>query len=119
VQLDQGDAFLDDPLHRSLGLVAEYPQADWGKLTQVGAFWQLGDLQAPLRLAPPSLGEHSVAVLGEVGLEAAAIDRLLDEKVVVQWAGIAAAGTATTTATATAAAAATTTTATTAAGGGR
>lgn len=91
VRLDQGDAFLDDPLNRDLGLVAEYPQADWGKLTQVGAFWQLGDLQPPLRLAPPGLGEHSVAVLGEVGLDAAAIDRLLDEGVVVQWAGAAAA----------------------------
>jgi crotonobetainyl-CoA:carnitine CoA-transferase CaiB-like acyl-CoA transferase len=91
VRLDHGDAFLDDPLHRHLGLVAEYRQADWGKLTQVGAFWQLDDLQPSLRLAPPGLGEHTVAVLREVGLDAAAIDRLLDTGVAVQWAATGAA----------------------------
>lgn len=94
VLLDQGEAFLDDPTNRALGLVADYVQADWGKLTQVGAFWQLGDLQPALRLAPPGLGEHTVAVLREVGLEASAVDRLLAEGVAVQWPGTATAGAA-------------------------
>jgi crotonobetainyl-CoA:carnitine CoA-transferase CaiB-like acyl-CoA transferase len=87
VLLDQGEAFLDDPSHRALGLVAEYQQVDWGRMTQIGAFWQLGELQPSLRLAPPGLGEHTVAVLTEVGLEASAIEGLLAEGVAVQWPG--------------------------------
>ncbi len=94
VLLDQAEAFLDDPTNQSLGLVAEYVQADWGKLTQIGAFWQLGELQPALRLAPPGLGEHTVAVLQEVGLEAPVVDRLLAEGVAVQWPGTAGTGVA-------------------------
>ena len=31
VGLDQGEAFLDDALHRALGLVTSYPHAEWGR----------------------------------------------------------------------------------------
>ena len=85
VRLDQGDAFLDDPLNRTLGLVASYDNADWGELEQVGAFWDLGNLELALDRAPPALGEHTVEVLREVGLEDAAIDRILAEGAALQY----------------------------------
>jgi crotonobetainyl-CoA:carnitine CoA-transferase CaiB-like acyl-CoA transferase len=84
VRFDQGESFLDDPLARSLGLVASYPHAEWGRLEQVGAFWDFGDLEVSLDRAPPSLGQHTVEVLTEVGLDQAVIDDLLDRSVVVQ-----------------------------------
>ena len=84
VALDQGDAFLDDPLARRLGLIASYPHAEWGLLEQVGALWDFGGLEVTLDRAPPALGQHSVEVLTTVGLDAGAIAGLIDRGIVVQ-----------------------------------
>jgi crotonobetainyl-CoA:carnitine CoA-transferase CaiB-like acyl-CoA transferase len=84
VTLDQGEPFLDDPLHRKLGLVASYPHAEWGQLEQVGALWSLGDLEVRLDRAPPALGQHTVEVLREVGLDDRAIELLLEQSTAVQ-----------------------------------
>lgn len=85
VMLDQGEVFLDDPLNRRLGLVAGYEHAEWGPMEQIGALWSLGELELFLDRAPPSLGQHTVEVLSEVGLESSAIDRLLADAVAVQF----------------------------------
>jgi crotonobetainyl-CoA:carnitine CoA-transferase CaiB-like acyl-CoA transferase len=84
VRLDQGESFLDDPLARSLDLVASYPHAEWGVLEQVGAFWSLGDLEVSLRRAPPLLGQHSIEVLVEAGMDPDAIEALVAQGVLVQ-----------------------------------
>jgi crotonobetainyl-CoA:carnitine CoA-transferase CaiB-like acyl-CoA transferase len=84
VLLDQGETFLDDPLIRALDLVASYTHAEWGKLEQVGALWSLGDLEVKLDRAPPALGEHTVEVLSEVGLDQGTIAGLLAASVAVQ-----------------------------------
>ncbi len=84
VGLDQGASFLDDPLIRSLGLVTSYPHAEWGALEQVGAFWGLGDLEVSLDRAPPALGQHTVEVLLEAGMDPADIDVLVAGAVAVQ-----------------------------------
>jgi crotonobetainyl-CoA:carnitine CoA-transferase CaiB-like acyl-CoA transferase len=84
VKLDQGEPFLDDPLNRTLGLVTSYLHAEWGELEQVGALWSLGDLEVSLELAPPALGEHTVDVLTELGLDEDLIATLLAESVAVQ-----------------------------------
>ncbi len=84
VSLDQGDAFLDDPRNRDLGLVASYPHFEWGTLEQVGALWNLGDLEVRLDMAPPALGQHTVEVLREVGFDDRSIDALLEQAAAVQ-----------------------------------
>ena len=84
VRLDQGEAFLDDRLGRSLDLVASYPHAEWGRLEQVGALWDFGDLEVTLHRAPPALGQHTVEVLTEIGMDPVAVATLLDRAVLVQ-----------------------------------
>jgi crotonobetainyl-CoA:carnitine CoA-transferase CaiB-like acyl-CoA transferase len=58
-------------------MVASYQSAEWGRMEQPGAFWYFGDLDVRLHLAPPAVGEHTVEVLTEVGLERAEIDALV------------------------------------------
>jgi crotonobetainyl-CoA:carnitine CoA-transferase CaiB-like acyl-CoA transferase len=84
VRLNQGEVFLDDPLGRSLDLVASYPHAEWGQLEQVGALWEFGDLEVTLQRAPPALGQHTIEVLTEVGMDPSAVATLLDRAVLVQ-----------------------------------
>ncbi|HEX4218291.1 MAG TPA: CoA transferase [Acidimicrobiales bacterium] len=84
VRLDQGEAFLDDGHNRALGLVTSYRHAEWGRLEQVGALWNLGDLEVSLDRAPPALGEHTREVLAAVGLDESAIAGLLSQSVAVQ-----------------------------------
>jgi crotonobetainyl-CoA:carnitine CoA-transferase CaiB-like acyl-CoA transferase len=83
------DAFrrgiLDDPVNRQLGRVAEYETADWGRFEQIGPLLRCGpgaDGGPPLML--PAAGEHTVAVLTDLGFGADEIDALLAEKVVRQ-----------------------------------
>ena len=84
VRLDQREPFFDDPFNRAAGLVAEYQQAEWGRLEQPGAFWYFGNLDVRLELAPPALGEHTVACLMEAGLERSAVEQLLVDGVALQ-----------------------------------
>lgn len=84
VRLDQRVPFFDDPFNRAAGLVAEYQQAEWGRLEQPGAFWYFGNLDVRLELAPPALGEHTVACLAEAGLEQSTIEQLLVDGVALQ-----------------------------------
>jgi len=85
VRRNQRYAFFDDTANRAAGLVAEYQHAEWGKLEQPGALWYFGDQGVQLHLAPPALGEHTVEVLTEVGLERTAIDKLVADGVAVQY----------------------------------
>lgn len=77
VREDQKDAFFDDPANRAAGLVASYESADWRHFEQPGALWYFGDLGVRLQYAPPGLGEHTIDVLSEIGLQADEIDGLL------------------------------------------
>jgi crotonobetainyl-CoA:carnitine CoA-transferase CaiB-like acyl-CoA transferase len=77
VRQDQRLPFFDDADNRAAGLVATYRSADWGLFEQPGAFWYFRDLDVRLELAPPALGEHTVEVLSEVGLDRTEIDDLL------------------------------------------
>jgi len=77
VRREQAMAFFEDPAHLAAGLVASYHHREWGQLEQPGAMWWFGDQQLQLDRAPPALGEHTVEVLREVGLDVSQIDELL------------------------------------------
>lgn len=77
VRRDQRYPFFDEPANQAAGMVARYRHGEWGWLEQPGAAWNFGDLEVRLELAPPLLGEHTVEVLLEVGLDRAEIDELL------------------------------------------
>jgi crotonobetainyl-CoA:carnitine CoA-transferase CaiB-like acyl-CoA transferase len=81
VALDQRDAFLDDEANREAGLVATYAHGEWGRLDQTGGLWHLGDLALRIERPPPLLGEHTVEVLAEVGLDDGVIAALLADGV--------------------------------------
>jgi crotonobetainyl-CoA:carnitine CoA-transferase CaiB-like acyl-CoA transferase len=77
VRLDQGEPFFSSSANDAAGLIARYEHADYGAVEQPGAFWTFGDLDVKLDRAPPALGEHTVEVLTEVGLDPATVDALL------------------------------------------
>ncbi|MGD9797292.1 MAG: CoA transferase, partial [Acidimicrobiia bacterium] len=85
VRREQRYPFFDDPANIAAGLVADYRHAEWGRLEQPGALWYFGDQDVQLHRAPPALGEHTVEVLGEMGLDREAIDRLVADGVAVQF----------------------------------
>jgi crotonobetainyl-CoA:carnitine CoA-transferase CaiB-like acyl-CoA transferase len=86
VREDQRDPFFDDPANRAAGLVASYPNPEFGAMLQPGAMWWFRDQEVKLELSPPALGEHTVACLTELGSDSATIDGLLAEGVAVQFA---------------------------------
>lgn len=71
VRLAQMDGFLDSLDNSQAGLHAEYALRDYGRLRQIGGFWNFGDLPLALDRAAPALGEHSREILAMVGLEGA------------------------------------------------
>jgi crotonobetainyl-CoA:carnitine CoA-transferase CaiB-like acyl-CoA transferase len=85
VREDQRDPFFDDPANRAAHLVASYPHAEFGAMLQPGAMWWFRDQEVKLEMAPPALGEHTVACLTEIGLDRATIDGLLAEGAAVQF----------------------------------
>jgi crotonobetainyl-CoA:carnitine CoA-transferase CaiB-like acyl-CoA transferase len=85
-------AILDDPVNRQLGRVVSYHTADWGRFEQIGPLLRcgpdavMGEVEAGdgPRLMLPSVGEHTVEVLGELGFGGEEIDALLAAKVARQ-----------------------------------
>ena len=62
--LDLKEAF-SSPLAtaRDMRVEIEHPRA--GSISQVGAPWKLDGRSSPIRLAPPTLGQHTAEVLGD------------------------------------------------------
>src|SRR3954469_25780139 len=85
VRLDQGEPFFSSSTNDDAGLIARYEHADYGRVEQPGAFWIFGDLDVKLDRAPPALGEHTVEVLTEVGLDSATVDALLASGAALAW----------------------------------
>jgi len=65
------------------GMLTHYDDPHFGPLRGVAQPLRLDGRRTPQRRAPPLLGEHSVEVLREAGLEAATIAGLLERGVVL------------------------------------
>ena len=74
----------DDPVFRDAGLVTSMHQAQVGRFEQFGNLWSFSD--TPSRIAGPPLvvGHDTLALLEESGFDAAEIEALVADKVVVQ-----------------------------------
>ncbi len=76
---------LDDPVNRQLGRVTAYETADWGHFEQIGPLLRCGPSASPGPPAMlPGVGEHTRAVLADLGFAAPDIDALFAAKVVRQ-----------------------------------
>ena len=83
------DAFrrgiIDDPVNRQLGRVVEYDTTDWGHFEQIGPLLRCGpSVAGGPALMLPGIGEHSAAVLRDLGFGTEDVDALLAAKVVRQ-----------------------------------
>jgi crotonobetainyl-CoA:carnitine CoA-transferase CaiB-like acyl-CoA transferase len=73
---------LDDPHTAARRMVETVPHPTIGELKMLGVPFKFSDTPAKVRRAPPTLGQHTDEVLGELGMDAAEIAKLRAEKVV-------------------------------------
>ena len=76
------DEVLADPQLAARGMLARLPHSTVGDVTTLGVPVKLSDTPGSLRTAPPTLGQHTVAVLTELGLSDHEIAELRDARVV-------------------------------------
>jgi crotonobetainyl-CoA:carnitine CoA-transferase CaiB-like acyl-CoA transferase len=72
------DEVFDDPQVRHLGVVAEVEQAGYGKVRMLGFPYRGSAVRADVRRPAPRLGEHTAAVLEELGKSREEIARLVE-----------------------------------------
>ncbi|HEY3066948.1 MAG TPA: CoA transferase [Methylomirabilota bacterium] len=74
--------FMDDPAVKHHDLVREYDHPEVGKLRLMGAPLVFSDTPPPDPGPPPTLGQHTDEVLGELGYDEAAVAKLRERGVV-------------------------------------
>ena len=73
---------LDDPQTAARRMVETVAHPTIGELKMLGIPFKFSDTPAAVRRAPPTLGQHTDEILDELGMDAAAVDKLRAEKVV-------------------------------------
>src|SRR3954452_1019606 len=76
------DQFLADPHVTEREIVVDVPDKETGRLVMHNIIPRLSDTPGRLRLPAPSLGEHTAEILGQLGIDAAALDRLAADGVI-------------------------------------
>lgn len=66
----------------ALGMRVEQEHPAWGAISQVGLPLRFSATPASIRLPPPTLGEHSRAILAELGYDASAIEDFARRRVI-------------------------------------
>jgi crotonobetainyl-CoA:carnitine CoA-transferase CaiB-like acyl-CoA transferase len=82
VREDWEQGFFDQETDQPARIAVSYQHPEYGRFEQPGAFWNLGDLDLTLDLAPPLLGEQSTEILSTLGFNAGEIRALLNNGVV-------------------------------------
>lgn len=78
LRLDNREAFLSDPAHAALALAVTTQHPVYGRYESIGGAWSFGpDMALALDMAPPVMGQHSRAILAELGMDGDAQDQLL------------------------------------------
>ncbi|HEU5276438.1 MAG TPA: CoA transferase [Xanthobacteraceae bacterium] len=73
---------LDDPQTAARRMVETVAHPTIGELEMLGIPFKFSDTPAAVRRAPPTLGQHTDEILDELGMDAAAVEKLRAEKVV-------------------------------------
>ncbi len=81
--LEPRDA-IGHPYYEARGMVRRVPDSILGEVTIPGTPFNFSEMPERLELLAPLLGEHNVEVLGELGVEAAEVERLHAEGVLVR-----------------------------------
>ena len=81
------DEALYDPHFLMNELVTDHDHAEEGRLRQTGVAPKLSETPGKVMRPAPMCGQHTEAVLGELGYTRDQIDDFLTRKVVVQWRG--------------------------------
>jgi crotonobetainyl-CoA:carnitine CoA-transferase CaiB-like acyl-CoA transferase len=76
------DQFLADPHVVEREIVVDLPDEETGRLVMHNIIPRLSDTPGRLRLPAPSLGEHTADILGQLGVDAAGLDRLASDGVI-------------------------------------
>lgn len=69
----------DDPQARHHGMLVEFEHPTAGFVRTTGSPIRIGSEQARARALPPVLGEHTISILAEAGVDRATIDKMVDE----------------------------------------
>jgi crotonobetainyl-CoA:carnitine CoA-transferase CaiB-like acyl-CoA transferase len=65
-----------DPQTHARGMVARVPHATLGEVSVTGVPVKLSETPGEVRTGPPTLGQHTAAVLGELGYDHDAVQAL-------------------------------------------
>lgn len=76
------DELLDTEQVQRLEILEDVPHPAGGSLRMIGFPWQFSELQPAVRSAPPRRGEHTAAILHELGIATARIDTLRERRII-------------------------------------
>jgi crotonobetainyl-CoA:carnitine CoA-transferase CaiB-like acyl-CoA transferase len=76
------DQFLADRHVVEREIVVDVPDQQTGRLVMHNIIPRLSDTPGRLRMPAPGLGEHTAEILGQLGIDAAALDRLAADGVI-------------------------------------
>lgn len=74
---------LEHPQSEAMGYVTEIEHPSAGRLRQVAPVIQMSETPGAIRNVPPLLGQHTVEVLREAGLDEDQVESLIADKVVI------------------------------------
>ncbi|MEP7157859.1 MAG: CoA transferase, partial [Chloroflexota bacterium] len=75
-------AAFEQPQSVARGMRASVTHPTLGEMPQIGLPYKLSETPASIRTAPPTLGEHSAEILGELGYSADEVERMRSEGVI-------------------------------------